>query len=1226
MGSWKRRIWPTCRRDIDLVTNSGGIGADDNDLEINGAGTGQRNNSLEIGIDAPEVGRLYAVADDSIYIKEVNAALNVQHVASNAGDVRLSVLDTAFLNAEFDGPYAEDLIVLPTAGSTLTGTPLPAGSVTALSGSVTFDVGDDVYVPVGARVEAAAEINIFGDIDGSYEDNGNIDEELSNVLAVIQGPMPFATGRGPEKDPNTGTAIELQGDLIAPTLRAIGGADMDFIQLLGTTGVNPDGSTYLIGTSADDRFFVQSVFGETTVQGGSGADRYYVSSNASKARFSQRGFFDLEETYEDSDPFDLLDGTLQYITQPLNIETGAGGNGGTRDVIRISAGGNSTPVHGVIDNGAVTGLGMPSGGQVDYFVPDGESAFVMVGLSGLDDTFQVERVENNVIAQIQGRDGDDTLTIGNQQAPGPLADIFGIVTFLGEDGSSDELNVYGDATADRDSATGVDPDQLSAISITGLGMGLNQLVSTHNFYGAGYDLDDDTYPAAIYFAKRSTLDGVDTISSSVEHVNLQLGAGDDTLNVDSVSSYGTTVVRAGAGNDLLTVGSTPTGLYPNSSERVDFVHGDLQLFGEADSNTIIVNDSGEDDANVGTYQGATVSGLDMSGSITFDSADVIRIQLGGQADTFYIPGTRADLTTTLQTGDGFDTVYVGTVAGEERTGTLDNLLGPLVIEGGQPEAQDTLYLNDQASTTSQTYQVRNEQTSTRTLLDGRMWPVDTTTVSRGGAADIQYRSLETVVLNAGQASDTVNLYATHREQSTEGGLNSTFTVNGGLGNDVVNLGEPDPARGNDFSLDRFAIQPGTPDSTRGIPVVVNGQDGNDTVHFLDNATSLDTELAFAENSFSELFPEGSGQNSISFKDVFEQIFGEDPTTTSYATVALQRAGQDDPEPLNINARTVETIEVSLGSGEDIIQLTSGQYNYGVVVNAGDGDDVLNVESGVDFRENSATVNGEAGDDLVFVDFEAGVPEEAVNLIFNGGANSLTVGDKFRIAGDGVTTGGEYRPDSATSQTGRLTIGGNAFRFTGVEPLVVHGLPDLRIITPDDPADLQLDSLRVADLELPNLVLKVVTVDGVVSWTPQDKLEITDALEPKNVGKAMSMSGNTLAVAADLDGASYGVVYIYEWIGANWQETAKLYANDRGSAGQGFGESLALVGDTLLVGAPGDDTRGLDAGAVYVFQRSAGAWTQTDKLLPRDGEEEEAFGTSVAFDGTYAAVGAGDGNE
>src|SRR4029077_12204535 len=134
-------------------------------------------------------------------------------------------------------------------------------------------------------------------------------------------------------------------------------------------------------------------------------------------------------------------------------------------------------------------------------------------------------------------------------------------------------------------------------------------------------------------------------------------------------------------------------------------------------------------------------------------------------------------------------------------------------------------------------------------------------------------------------------------------------------------------------------------------------------------------------------------------------------------------------------------------------------------------------------------------------------------------------------------------------------------------LIVHGLASFDTIAGDSAASLTVDSVNVADLQLQNLVLHTLTVDGVVSWTQQVKFAATAVSDTRHVGNASALSGDTLVVAGEIQGSSSGVVYVYVWTGSGWSEQAKLYAGDRASEGQGFGAAVAIDGNTLAVGAP-----------------------------------------------------------
>jgi len=338
--------------------------------------------------------------------------------------------------------------------------------------------------------------------------------------------------------------------------------------------------------------------------------------------------------------------------------------------------------------------------------------------------------------------------------------------------------------------------------------------------------------------------------------------------------------------------------------------------------------------------------------------------------------------------------------------------------------------------------------------------------------------------------------------------------------------------------------------------------------------------------------------------------------------------------INLYARTAEHVMVALGTpselpNEDlknVVQVTSGVYDCDITVYGGESEDDFVIENRVDTTNRRITLNGLGGDDLLYADFADGVPEGTVALTFHGGAHG-SGGDTVRIAGDGVTTGGQYHPSSTTAHAGTVTVQGFTLDFTGVEPVIVHGLPDFQVVTPDDPADLAVDMIELPPASVPDLVLHVLTIDGVISWQQKGELRFTkDALlSTKHAGRAIAISGNTLVVGADLADAAHGVVYVYTWSDSEsqWVEQAKLYPSDRSSAGRGlgFGRAVAIDGDVLVVGAPLDSTNTSLTGAVYIYGRSDGLWQLETKLWADDAALEAEFGEAVAISGTTVLVGA-----
>lgn len=131
--------------------------------------------------------------------------------------------------------------------------------------------------------------------------------------------------------------------------------------------------------------------------------------------------------------------------------------------------------------------------------------------------------------------------------------------------------------------------------------------------------------------------------------------------------------------------------------------------------------------------------------------------------------------------------------------------------------------------------------------------------------------------------------------------------------------------------------------------------------------------------------------------------------------------------------------------------------------------------------------------------------------------------------------------------------------------------------------------------------------------------------------ALSLSGDSLAVGApDADtgfGSRSGAAYVYTRLAGTWALEQEVLGLEI-AADDNFGAAVALDADRLAVGAPGDDPgTGLDAGSVYVYERTAGSWSQVVKLVDPAGGAWFRFGRAVALAAGTLAVGApgqGDG--
>jgi hypothetical protein len=175
--------------------------------------------------------------------------------------------------------------------------------------------------------------------------------------------------------------------------------------------------------------------------------------------------------------------------------------------------------------------------------------------------------------------------------------------------------------------------------------------------------------------------------------------------------------------------------------------------------------------------------------------------------------------------------------------------------------------------------------------------------------------------------------------------------------------------------------------------------------------------------------------------------------------------------------------------------------------------------------------------------------------------------------------------------------------------------------------------------------------SATTWSEQQTFAGTNSDTNDRFGGAVALStdGNTLAVGARLEdssstgvnstpnegAANSGAAYVFTRSGTLWSQQAYIKASNTG-ASDAFGRSVALSGDgnTLAVGAPEEDSgttginstpneAGTDSGAVYVFVRSAGAWSQQAYIKSSSTGAGDLMGdvVSLSTDGNTLAVSA-----
>jgi len=138
------------------------------------------------------------------------------------------------------------------------------------------------------------------------------------------------------------------------------------------------------------------------------------------------------------------------------------------------------------------------------------------------------------------------------------------------------------------------------------------------------------------------------------------------------------------------------------------------------------------------------------------------------------------------------------------------------------------------------------------------------------------------------------------------------------------------------------------------------------------------------------------------------------------------------------------------------------------------------------------------------------------------------------------------------------------------------------------------------------------------WDEEAKLIPSNGAAGDLFGYSVALSGDTAVVGAPLASGG-GSAYVFVRSGTTWSEQAILVPSVLAS-GDKYGLDVNISGDTIVVGSPNQDTVAADAGAAFVFVRSGTTWTEEAMLTASDGASLDFFGTSVSADADNVLVG------
>jgi hypothetical protein len=266
---------------------------------------------------------------------------------------------------------------------------------------------------------------------------------------------------------------------------------------------------------------------------------------------------------------------------------------------------------------------------------------------------------------------------------------------------------------------------------------------------------------------------------------------------------------------------------------------------------------------------------------------------------------------------------------------------------------------------------------------------------------------------------------------------------------------------------------------------------------------------------------------------------------------------------------------------------------------------------------------------------AGTPAELWKRVASDTADEDYFGTSVAMSGDYVVVGAHYDDDGGTDSGaayiyernyGGQNYWGEAIKLTASD---ANQSDYFGISVAIDGDYVVVGAYRANAIRSGTVYVYNRNFGGPDNWGEVTKLTASDAQSYDYFGCSVGISGDYVVVGANrVEGAGTdrGAAYIYgrNFGGADtWGEVTKLSASSPEDFAY-FGDSVAISGDHVVVGAYSEDWGGTDRGAVYVYNQNLGgvdAWGEVTRVTASDAADYDRFGNSVDIDGDYVIVGA-----
>lgn len=404
--------------------------------------------------------------------------------------------------------------------------------------------------------------------------------------------------------------------------------------------------------------------------------------------------------------------------------------------------------------------------------------------------------------------------------------------------------------------------------------------------------------------------------SNIRSLNVNLGSGADTLNVTGTSSA--TTINMSLGTNTVNVGSNE----PAAGGVLNTIKGALFIVGGG-TTTLNVDDTGDGGAT-GILTASALKGLGMVASgITYSGLSVLTISLGNDGNIFTINNTYKSTTTTLNSGAGSDTVDLETDSGT-------------TVINGQGGGDTINVVNDGGATTineSSGNNIINIQGTGATTNVNTSSGSNTINIgSKAPALTGNLNAIQGAINIAGSGTDTVNVGDTGSSIAQTGQLTSTTLTGLGMGEGITSYSGLQSLNillgsgGNTFNiLSTYSATVTTVDTGTGV----------NAVNITSNAPA--TTGGVVSGIAGELIINGQGFDTVNLNDTGDSAGG----TLTQTTTTLSGLGMG---PNGIVYSSIETLNISLGAGNDTVFIQGNPALTTENLNTGAGANIISIGS------------------------------------------------------------------------------------------------------------------------------------------------------------------------------------------------------------------------------------------------------------------------------------------